>query len=296
VPYGFAIGDLMGGGIYFNQRLFEEAGLDPELPFNLQAAGEWTWDAFMEIAHALTRDTDNDGIDDTFALAAFSNDILSRALASNHATYVGRNPETGEFFNATNTPEFLEALTFVNNLHVEGVMMPQPEGSEWNWFDEAFWNADVAMRTGGTYMAGAHINDRVDDPWGFVAFPMGPQATEHQFFTYHNVSVIPSSFSQDEIDDIMFAFQLWQQTPEGFDDPDAWIMPNLVNFSNPRSVEETLAMFARNQSLHATPFNVFIPGLNVGDIAWAMWHEDSDPTAIVEAVQASWNTIISDAN
>lgn len=294
--FGWSSGIIDGGGIYFNMRLFAEAGLDPELPFDLQARGQWTWDAFMDIARALTRDTDNDGIMDEFAMATFSNDILLRALASNRAAYVGRDPETGHFYRATGTPEFLEALTFVNNLHVEGLLMPQPEGSEWDWFNEAFWQGNVAMRTGGHYMGGSHINPNLADDWGYVAFPIGPNGGgTHRFLNSPNISVIPATFSPEEADDIMFAFQLWMDTPEGFDDPDQWKNANFVNFRHPRSVEETM-LITRDQSLHSMAFNAFIPGLQVGDIAWQMWHEGADPIFMIERDQQAWEAIIYDAN
>ena len=292
--YGFSIGIETGGGIYFNQRLFEEAGLDPELPFNLVQQGNWNWDTFLDISHQLTRDTDNSGVADTWALATFSNDIIHRALASNDAAFVNVDAD-GNFYNATTTPEFLEALTFVNSLHDEGIMMPQPEGSEWNWFNEAFWNADVAMRTGGHYMAGSHINANLNDPWGFVPFPMGPRLNEFRFMGNSNITVIPSAFTDEEIDNIMFAYQLWMAVPEGFDDPDAWTFANFANHYNPRSVEESMALYMRVPSLHRPMFNGFVPGLQIGDISWQMWH-GNDPSYIVERVQQSWNEIIGQMN
>ena len=54
-------------GIYFNKRLFEEAGIDPEQPYDLQAAGQWDWAHFEELCTKLTRDTNNDGVTDIYA-------------------------------------------------------------------------------------------------------------------------------------------------------------------------------------------------------------------------------------
>lgn len=47
--------------VYYNQDLFEEAGV----PY---PADEWTWDAFLETARALTRDEDGDGRIDQYGL------------------------------------------------------------------------------------------------------------------------------------------------------------------------------------------------------------------------------------
>lgn len=51
-------------GIWYNADLFEENGLTT--PLELWENGEWTFDAFIEAAEALTFDTDRDGIDDVF--------------------------------------------------------------------------------------------------------------------------------------------------------------------------------------------------------------------------------------
>jgi ABC-type glycerol-3-phosphate transport system substrate-binding protein len=51
--------------LFFNKRLFREAGLDPNLPYDMQKAGTWTWSAFIDVCKKLTRDTNNDGRMDT---------------------------------------------------------------------------------------------------------------------------------------------------------------------------------------------------------------------------------------
>ena len=42
------------GGMFYNKTMFEQAGL-PD-PYELQEAGEWTWDAMLEAAKKLTKD------------------------------------------------------------------------------------------------------------------------------------------------------------------------------------------------------------------------------------------------
>ena len=56
-------------GILFNKRLFEEAGIDPEQPYELQKSGQWDWAHFEELCQKLTRDTNNDGTTSTPAAA-----------------------------------------------------------------------------------------------------------------------------------------------------------------------------------------------------------------------------------
>jgi len=291
--YGFTLGHFTSGGIIFNQRLFQEAGLDPELPFDLVASGEWTWERFMEIAQQLTRDPNNVGYNTTFGLVTHNQDFLRRAIYSNGAQYIGR--EDGNFYNATNTPEFMEALQFVYELQHSGVMMPQPEDTEWNWFQYAFWDGHAAMRSVGHYVFQPTL-ENLEDDWGFVPFPMGPRVNEHLSFGYLNFSVIPAYFTEQEIDDLLFAYRLWTTTPEDFRGDDVWMSAALALQSNPRSVHESIALHTRVASRQIFPYRLVISGIDTGpDIDWEVW-SGTAPAQLVEAIQARWNSHINVAN
>lgn len=41
-------------GVFFNKRLLNDAGVDPEEIYDLQAKGEWTWEAFEALCEKLT--------------------------------------------------------------------------------------------------------------------------------------------------------------------------------------------------------------------------------------------------
>ena len=295
IPYGWATGVINGGGVYFNMRLLEEAGIDPELPFDLQASGDWTWDAFMDIARAATRDLDGDGIPDTWGIATFGQDFLVRALVSNNAHYVGI--DEGRFTNTTNTPEFLEALTWANNLGEEGVTMPEPEGMGWDFFISAFNNGMAAMRAAGDYVAGAQVNPNLDDPWGFVSFPMGPRAQAHRFSGNHNFQAIPVSFDEQDVSDIMYAFNLWYRPLPDFDDPLGWTAGAFASHYHPRSVNETLVMFSRNSDLMTPDFHTLVPGgmPHGPNFGWRIWH-GNDPAVILEEAQPIWEEYLARAN
>ncbi|MCL2372152.1 MAG: extracellular solute-binding protein [Defluviitaleaceae bacterium] len=295
-PHAFATGVVPGGGVYFNMRLLEEAGLDPELPFDLQLAGDWTWDTFMDIARAATRDLDGDGVPDTWGIATFGQDFLQRALRSNDARYVDMDAD-GRFINSTNTPEFLEALTWANNLGDEGVTMPEPEGMGWDFFVAAFNNGMAAMRAAGDYVAGAHVNPNLADPWGFVAFPRGPRADTHLMDGNMNFQAVPANFSEEEVDDIFFVLHRWIRPLPGFDDPLGWQAGAFASHYHPRSVTETMTMFTRNPALMSPAFVHLVPGgmPHGPEFGWRIWH-GNDPAVILEEAQPRWNEYLARAN
>jgi len=274
--------------IFFNKRLFREAGLDPNLPYDMQRDGTWTWENFLTVCRQLTRDTTNTGVIDTYALPRdLSTEILDAIISSNGARYVDRD-STGRFVNATNRPEFMEALQFAIRLNEEGVMKPRPDGTNWDWFKSEFADGNVAMRIDESYVWGELQNMR--DDWGIVLFPKGPRSSNYRVFTRENVMIVPATYSSAEVDQIMHALQLWY-TPVTDDWKSGWYN----TFRDSRAVDETVAMI-RDAKLHIVKNFALVAGLNRGDIAWEMWYHEGDPAQLVESVSQSWNAIISDSN
>jgi len=289
--YAFSIGANLSNTqvVFFNKRLFREAGLDPNLPYDLQKNGQWTWDRFLQICRQLTRDTNNDGIMDTYALPRdLSTEILAAILSSNGAQYVTRDSRTGRYANATGTPAFLEALNFTIRLNNEGIMKPRPEGTNWDWFKAEFADGKVAMRIDESYVWGELGNMR--DDWGMVLPPKGPRVDNYRVFTRENVMVIPSTFNRDQVDAIMLAVWLWY-TPV----TDRWQDSYYNVFRDTRAVDETLALI-RDLRLHMNKNYTVIPGLSAGGIAWEMWYHEGDPAQLIEKVRPAWDALIQDAN
>ena len=292
--YAFSIGygtSQHTNGVFFNKRLFEEAGLNPNLPYDMQKAGTWTWNAFLDICKKLTRDINNDGIMDTYALTAdLSTEILDPIVASNGANYVDKDA-SGKFVNATGRPEFLQALQNAIRLQREGVLMPRPENTNWDWFKPMFHDGKVAMQIGQQYVA-QELRDMTDD-WGFVLFPKGPNVKDYRYSSDENVLVIPSTYTPEDADKILQAVKLWY-TPV-VDDADAWKLEQYPNYRDARAVDETLAMI-RNPKYGSMKYYTYINGLQRGDIAWNMWWYEGDPAQLVESVSQAWNALINDAN
>ena len=274
--------------VYWNKRLFREAGLDPNLPYDMQKNGTWTWANFMDICKKLTRDINNDGIIDTYAMTMdLSTEILDAIVSSNGANYIDRDA-SGKFVNATNRPEFIEALQFAMRFRTEGIAMPRPEISNWDWYQSQFTNGKVAIRIEPQYVAGQLAN--MKDDWGMVLPPKGPKAKDYTVYTDENVFVIPATYKRDQVEKILYAVKLWS-TPLD----DNW-KANLYHiYRDTRAVDETLARI-RDPKNQVWKYHLFIPGLERGDIAWAIWWYEGEPAQLVESVSQAWNALINDAN
>ena len=69
--------------LYFNKKILEEAGIDPETVYDLQAAGEWTWEAFEDMLKTIQKDTDNDGVVDIYGMTGSNVDMYRVAVFAN---------------------------------------------------------------------------------------------------------------------------------------------------------------------------------------------------------------------
>jgi len=293
--YAFAEG--YGGSqhaacVFFNKRLFREAGLNENELYDLQKSGQWTWAKFLEIAKKLTRDINNDGIPDIYAMPAdLSTEILDALVSSNGAMYVDKD-RNGMLVNVSNKPEFIEAVQFYMRLRDEGIMKPKPPGDNtpWNWHIPEFNDGRVAMRIDQQYLATNDLRNMKDD-WGMVLPPKGPRVKNYVVFNDENVKVIPAKgYTDAQVDAILWAYQSWVTPPD-----DNWRLAEYPNYRDRRAVDETIALI-RDQKLWQWKFHLHVPGLNRGGIAWEVWYHDGEPAQLVEKVSQNWNALIADAN
>ncbi|NLL73253.1 MAG: extracellular solute-binding protein [Clostridiales bacterium] len=288
--YGMATGRMEPRlGVFWNKRLFEEAGLDPDLPYDLQARDEWTWEAFEEIAKKTTRDINNDGTPDVYGLSSFSVDFFRGCVFSNNAKFIGY--EDGRYYNATGEPNFLQALEWGYSLYEKGYHMPQPEDSNWDWFVSAFLEGKVAMQCAEQYKVSTWKD--MDDEWGFVIFPKGPQGEMMTVFT-ENIVVMPVTLDKQRAEDVAFAYNLYTENTPGYEDED-WQTQYYTAFCDARAVEETLPLFYEPK--HGTiSYLSMIPGIGYGDVTYDLDAGAVNPKEAVEKVQATWKAFIDAAN
>ena len=279
-------------GLYWNKRLFKEAGLNPDLPYDLQASGEWTWQKFEELCAQLTIDNNNDGQIDSYAMASFSVDFFRAVVTSNNAKFMGKDAQ-GKFYNATTEPNFLEAMQWAVGLIEKGYEMPVPTDANWDWFGPAFHDAKVAMAFGEQYKVGQWAD--MEDDWGFVLAPKGPKSEGYSVYFGDNIAVIPSSYDKETAEKIAFAYNLWTEPTPGYEDVDSWKDGYYTRFRDERAVDETLALMY-DGAIENNDYVSMVYGTSYGDFAWDLYALGKTPAEKVEEVQGTWQSLIDDAN
>ncbi len=279
-------------GIFFNKRLLQEAGVDPESLYDMQADGTWTWEAFEELLSKLHRDTDNDGVIDKYAMMSFSSHILPAAIMSNGTSFV-QVDENGKYYNAAETDAFLEAMNWVMDI-IGKYEMAAPEGAEWNYFESAFINGEVAIQCHEEYFSGSLAN--MEDDFGFVMFPKGPQADTYKWAPQDNVFVIPVCYDADRAWKIAFAYDLYTNPTPGYGESEDWKTGFYAKYRDDRVVDETLVMF-RDPATQMVNYTDMVPGYDLGpDYIWNVYAGATTPAEQAEVMRATWQTYIDEAN
>ena len=208
--YGFATDISGGAGIFYNRAILKKEGLTD--PHELLDKGEWTWDAFLDIAKKVTKDTDGDGKLDQYGVAIDAVSFTRSTIASNGADLT--KVENGNLVYDAENPAAMEALRFFSDLyHVHNVVKPNVDGN-WDDYINSFNQGNVAMRY-GEFWEGGGIKENLGNEYGFIYFPKGPQATDHVSSTT-NLSLfwVPKGANEDAVKlfiDYLFAGKM----PEG---------------------------------------------------------------------------------
>lgn len=280
-------------GMFFNKRIMQENGYDPDYIYDLQKEGKWTWETFEEMCKKMTKDTDNDGVIDQYAMSCFNSEFSYAALDSNGACIIGRD-DSGKFFNGAGTDNAMEAWNWIQHMFVN-YQRPQKEGENWDYFYTAFMNGEACFLADQEY--NAQPNGRLQsmkDDWGFACFPLGPSG-DGKYHTIHddNMWVIPEIYGDEKANQIMKIVDIYTQEVPGYGDPDAWKEGYYPGFRDTRAVDETLQLMMDTPN---SRFDTLISGLNQGDIVWGVTGGYQAPQEAYESSKNSWQTLIDACN
>lgn len=290
--YGMSTEKEPRAALFFNKRMFEEAGIDPEEPYNLQASGQWTWDKFEEYCKKLTRDTDNDGEIDSYALGCFSKDFFKLCVASNGGQFVSKNDE-GKFVNEIGTQNFVDGANWGVGLLNSGYLEPTPDGAETFWYRTDFRDGACAMMIDEVYGIGV-FSGTMQDEFGCVMFPAGPNG-DMETVPFDNVIVIPSCFDADYVEKLMFAYDQYTEPTPGYTLDELWKQQYYPQFPDERAVDETLALM-QDEKHRILDYQPMITKTDYGDFAYPVYALDKTPAETIESIKPEWDSKIADAN
>ena len=283
-------------GVYFNKRILTEAGIDPDSIYDMQADGTWTWDKFEELLSKVQQDKDNDGTVDIYGLTLNEGVMTTEAVFSNGGSYIDKDAN-GKFVYNLESPETLEALEWTVSIFDKyDAEVANPEGAEWDYYKEQFLNGQAAFLVEDEYAGcpGNFLED-MNDEVGFVMFPKGPSGKDYINVWSNNPVAIPACYDEEKAWKLAFAWDLWTNQPEGYEDYNGNISTARNGIFDSRSVDETITMMTQPE--HGTvAYHGMIPNMDVGaDFIWNI-----TPGCVVseqvEAIADTWKSYVDEAN
>ena len=278
--------------IFFNKRVLEDAGIDWNTIYDAQADGTWTWDMMEDLMKQVQRDVDNDGVNDIFGMVGSGDELAIGLMFSNNAAFFDYN-DAGKLEIAANRQEALDALA-KRKEWAELYMAPQPEGSNWDWFKDFWKQGTTAFYPGQTWQGfndGAEMAD-MEDEWGAVMFPKGPNAETYLAMACDNIYGIPNVYDEETSKKIQMIYDLYTNDTPGVDNETGWI-GNKYNYTDERAVDETYAMM--RESEHSVANKTYLLG-STNDVLGSalLWGPISSmsPAEAVESATPVWQDML----
>ena len=276
--------------LYFNKRVLEEAGIDWESIYDMQAENAWTWEAFEEMLKVINKDTDNDGVLDIYGMTGNNSDLYMMGVVSNGGEFFRFN-DAGELEIAVNSDEALEGLAWAKDIWAN-YGYQQPADGSWDYFKEAWKQGFCGFymyQTYGGFNDNSEMADMADE-WGCVAFPIGPKGETYVNITSDNVTVIPNVYDAETTAKLAYIYDLWSNATPGYDDEFGWI-GNKYNFTDDRAVDETYAMLREPEHCvsNATLYIGSVNDVLGSPLLWQLG--GAAPQELVEAATPAWQAL-----
>ena len=153
-----------------NEDIISELGVED--PVSLYEKGEWTWEKFLEIAKAATKDTDGDNVVDQFGISGVPLLMAKQFIASNDGYLIDNNFKEG-----LSDPKTMEALEFFNKLYNTDKVAYLADNNVWEWNGnlQAYREGKSAMFYLQSWVLGEGDNGSFN--YSVVPFPTGPSNT-----------------------------------------------------------------------------------------------------------------------
>ena len=291
------------GCMFYNKDLLRANGITEDLA-QLVRDGHWTFDKFREYCKTVTKDTNSDGVMDTFGLLVWDPTGAATMLASANGSRNIIFDENGKAKANLNCAENLEALNFYDRLVNQDKVV-----KIWDYMNaEKTWNNAVtdmdkinffkegkaAFIIGESWLANSYLRSQVTEVnYGFLPLPKGPQATDYVSPAGNMRVFTMTSTNKDDLDKSVTIFNALAYPPEGYEGD--WWMEDIQTEYFQDNDTDSVELYAM-----ALDRSIVDPGSGItamgGDLAWEIansvfWHNETI-TAAIQKIAGSYDDTI----
>jgi len=238
----------------------------------------------------ITKDTDNDGVNDVWGMLGSGDDMYVLSVFGNNGSFFDFDAE-GKLQPTMNSNETLEALTWAKGL-MDNYFYKQPADGNWDYYKEAWKQGFCGFyvyQTYGGFNDGSEMAD-MEDEWGCVAWPVKEAGMTYIHVASENTVLIPNVYDEATVSNLAFIWDMWNNPTPGFDDEDGWI-GNKYNYTDERAVDETYAMLRNGENTRMNKV-VFLGTQNDVLGASLLWGiAGATPAELIEAGMPAWQAL-----
>ncbi len=277
--------------IAFNKRLVEEAGL--ESPYDLVARGEWNFDALQKYAKALTK-FDANGVNTQWGLSSFDAPWLAITMIyANNGGVVDYSGETPVF--AMDAPNSLEALNLAAQMAtVDKSVFVTQLGAEWDTAVKMFTGGQIGMLRSEQWIIECFNAWNMEDDFGLVPFPMGPQATGYiDDISSQAVYFIPSNVDDEHAKAaLLFYNDLYEDLYPELSQEEKAVTKFTRYCRDEESVQNMANIFYGGLTKSTGIYKAGVTMENVSDIMYAIYAGTSTPAAVIAEKKPAIQAVI----
>jgi multiple sugar transport system substrate-binding protein len=270
-------------GLAVNLDIINADGLPN--PIELFEAGEWTWEAMLDLMRRATRDTTGGGVINQFGIGGQPGEIIQHLIGANDGVLVDANRNYG--FDHPNT---LATLEFAQIIFGERLWYAEAGGV----MDTANWNRNFyAPYEDGVALLFPAVTWSLDNQppefnVGFVPFPMGPNnTTGNTWLRGVEQGICISVGTSWSVEDILIIFDELYSWPE--DEPELLFQAGQLDwmrevFGNAGATEADVqrAIYAGVTAASDIGRSITPYYWVLGDFANAFWDREMDVGEAVE--------------
>lgn len=287
-------------GVYFNRRVLEDAGINPDSIYEMQSNGTWTWDAWVDMMSKVQRDTNADGEIDVYGCVQNNGNMIMAAVISNGANLVTRNAD-GTYTLAVNSDAASKALHWATDEITTKWLEPYDSAENWEMYKDLFKSGTAAFMvedgyagTPGNFLAGSDDIAAMEDDYGFALFPKGPDADAYYWKQSNNLFCLPANYDADTAWKIMFAYNLWTDDVPGYEGYDGQMVAYYQGMRDVDAVDNTVKYMTSGHGVDT--WHELVSGLDTNaPFLWSLY-AGADVDAVIDGVIVPWQTAIDEAN
>lgn len=232
-PYGlyFWRPPELRGALLFNKTLLKDYGINEDL-YQLVRDGNWTFDKFRELAIACTRDTDGDGVPNTYGVVTSTPEKLGTDFMQANGASLAKMKD-GRAVENFNTPEAAFAMNYLYDLvNVDKVFYVPTQWTSKNTYYAGglstqdiynmFTNNKAAFAVSEAWIANQVVRPMATKiEYGMLPLPKGPNAADYVSPAHYALLFAVTNNNQD-IDKVVPVINALGKPASGYEGEEWW--------------------------------------------------------------------------